>query len=191
MISANVEGVNIGECELDGLWRRAQERRLPIYLHPVFVEKSQRVARFGLTQIAQYTFDTTVGIGSLIFSGVLDRFPDLSLVLSHGGGTFPYILGRFDFMHEVMPRAAMGNAAQKKPSDYAGRFAYDTILHSPKALRFLADTVGVSQLVLGTDESFPPADLHALTSLEQAGFSAAEIKTIADTNPRRIFPLIR
>jgi aminocarboxymuconate-semialdehyde decarboxylase len=191
MVAANVEGVNIGECELDGLWQRAQERGFPIYIHPVFVEKSERVARFGLTQIAQYTFDTTLGAGSLIFSGVLDRFPNLSLVLSHGGGTFPYLLGRFDIMHEVMPRAAMGDVAQMKPSDYASRFAYDTILHSPKALRFLADIVGVGQLALGTDESFPPADLNALTNLKLAGFSPAEIKMIADANARRIFPLLR
>jgi aminocarboxymuconate-semialdehyde decarboxylase len=188
MVAANVEGVNIGECQLDGLWASSQERGLPIILHPVFVERSARVARFGLTQIAQYTFDTTLGVGSLIFSGVLDRFPALKLVLSHGGGTFPYLLGRFDVMHERMPRAAQGDVAQMPPSAYASRITYDTILHSPKALRFLADTVGVGQLMLGTDESFPPADRDPLLSLKQAAFSAAEIKMIVDTNPRRVFP---
>ena len=74
------------------------------------------------------------------------------------------------------------------PSAYASRIAYDTILHSPKALRFLADTVGVGQLMLGTDESFPPADRDPLTSLKQAGFSATEIQMIVETNPHRIFP---
>jgi len=189
MVAANVEGVNIGECQLDSLWARSQERGLPVIIHPVFVERSARVARFGLTQVAQYTFDTTLGVGSLIFSGVLDRFPALKLVLSHGGGTFPYLLGRFDVMHERMPRAAQGDVAQMPPSAYASRIAYDTILHSPKALRFLADTVGVAQLMLGTDESFPPADRDPLLSLKQVGFSAAEIKMIVDTNPRRIFPV--
>jgi aminocarboxymuconate-semialdehyde decarboxylase len=190
MVAANVEGVNIGECQLDGLWARSEARGLPIILHPVFVERSARAARFGLTQIAQYTFDTTLGVGSLIFSGVLDRFPALNLVLSHGGGTFPYLLGRFDVMHERMPRAAQGDVAKMPPSAYASRIAYDTILHSPKALRFLADTVGVGQLMLGTDESFPPADRDPLTSLKQAGFSATEIQMIVQTNPHRIFPAL-
>jgi aminocarboxymuconate-semialdehyde decarboxylase len=188
MVPANVQGINIGECHLDAFWAKAEALKLPIIIHPVLVDSAPRAARFGLTQIAQYTFDTTLGIGSLIFSGVLDRFPALSLVLSHGGGTFPYLLGRFDVMHARMDRANQQDVALKPPSSYANRIGYDTIVHAPKALRFLADTVGVEQLVLGTDESFPPADRDPLASLKQAGFSPAEIKLIADTNPRRLFP---
>jgi aminocarboxymuconate-semialdehyde decarboxylase len=188
MVSANIQGINIGECALDPLWTMAQAQALPIIVHPVLVEAAPRAARFGLTQIAQYTFDTTLGIGSMIFSGVLDRFPTLSIVLSHGGGTFPYLLGRFDVMHARMDRAGQGDVAQMTPSAYANRIGYDTILHAPKALRFLADTVGIAQLALGTDESFPPADRDPMASLKQAGFSAAEIELIADTNPRRLFP---
>jgi aminocarboxymuconate-semialdehyde decarboxylase len=190
MIPANLEGVNIGECELDPLWRRAEEIKVPVQLHPVSLEIAARTSRFGLTQIAQYTFDTTLAIGSLIFSGVLDRFPNLSFVLPHAGGTFPYLLGRFDIMHKAAPRAVTGDVAMHEPSAYASRFSYDTILHSPKALRFLADAVGIDQLALGTDESFPPADLAALQTLRNAGFSPAEIRTIAETNPRRIFSRI-
>ena len=175
MVSANIQGTNIGECELDPLWAAAQAQAMPIIVHPVLVEAAPRAARFGLTQIAQYTFDTTLGVGSLIFSGVLDRFPTLSLILSHGGGAFPYLLGRFDVMHARMDRAGQGDVAQKAPSAYAGRIGYDTILHAPKALRFLADAVGIGQLALGTDEAFPPADRDPMASLKQAGFSAAEI----------------
>lgn len=188
MVSANIQGTNIGECKLDPLWAVAQAQALPIIVHPVLAGAAPRAARFGLTQIAQYTFDTTLGIGSLIFSGVLDRFPTLSLILSHGGGAFPYLLGRFDVMHARMDRAGQGDVALMNPSAYANRIGYDTILHAPKALRFLADTVGIAQLALGTDESFPPADRDPLTSLKQAGFSAAEIEQIADGNPRRLFP---
>jgi aminocarboxymuconate-semialdehyde decarboxylase len=100
------------------------------------------------------------------------------------------LLGRFDVMHERMPRAAQGDVARMPPSGYASRIAYDTILHSPKALRFLADTVGIGQLMLGTDESFPPADRDPLTSLKQARFSATEIQTIVDINPQRLFPAL-
>ena len=188
MVSANIQGANIGECELDPLWAAAQAQALPIIVHPVLVEAAPRAARFGLTQIVQYTFDTTLGIGSLIFSGVLDRFPTLSLVLSHGGGAFPYLAGRFDVMHARMDRAGQGDVALMSPSAYANRIGYDTILHAPKALRFLADTVGIGQLALGTDEAFPPADRDPMTTLKQAGFSAAEIELIADGNPRRLFP---
>jgi aminocarboxymuconate-semialdehyde decarboxylase len=101
------------------------------------------------------------------------------------------LLGRFDVVHARIDRAGQGDVAQMMPSTYATRLGYDTIVHAPKALRFLADTVGIAQLALGTDESFPPADRDPMTSLKQAGFSSAEIELIADTNPRRLFPRLR
>jgi aminocarboxymuconate-semialdehyde decarboxylase len=156
-------------------------------VHPVLVGPAPRAAKFGLTQSVQYTYDTTLAAGSLIFSGVLDRFPRLTFVLSHAGGAFPYLAGRFDIMHARMDRAAQGDVAQRPPSAYAPLMAYDTIVHAPKALRFLADLVGVERLVMGTDYSFPPADLQPLDSLRAAGFSTADIETIVETNPRRLF----
>lgn len=112
---------------------------------------------------------------------MLDRFPELTLVLSHGGGAYPYLAGRFDIMHARMDKAAQADVAQKQPSAYAPMMAYDTIVHAPKPLN-------IDRLVLGTDYSFPPADLNPLESLRAAGFSAADIETIAETNPRWIFP---
>lgn len=191
MVSANVEGVNLGELPLDPLWAKAEAAGFPIIIHPVLVGPAPRAAKFGLTQSVQYTYDTTLAVGSLLFSGVLDRFPRLTLMLSHGGGTFPYLAGRFDIMHARMDRAAQGDVAQKPPSAYAASMVYDTIVHAPKALRFLADLVGVEQLVMGTDYSFPPADLQPLESLRQAGFSAAQIDALAEANPRRIFSRLR
>lgn len=188
MVSANIEGKNIGEAALDPFWSRAEKRGLPVIVHPVLVGAAPRAAKFALTQIAQYTFDTTLGIGSIIFSGVLDRFPALCLVLSHGGGAFPYLVGRFDVMHARMDRSAQGDVAQSAPSAYASRLAYDTIVHAPKTLRFLADTVGIERLVLGTDESFPPADLDPVANVLAAGFSTADVETITEVNPRLLFP---
>ena len=188
MISANVEGKNIGELTLDPLWAKAERLQLPVILHPVLTGPAPRTARFGLTQSVQYTFDTTLGIGSLLFSGVLDRFPNLTIVAAHGGGAFPYLAGRFDVMHARMNRAAQGDVARNAPSSYAPKMAYDTIVHAPKAVRFLADVVGLDRLVLGSDYSFPPADLQPLAGLRAAGLDAAQIDAIADTNPRRLFP---
>jgi aminocarboxymuconate-semialdehyde decarboxylase len=65
---------------------------------------------------------------------------------------------------------------------------YDTIVHAPKTLKFLSDFAGEQQLVLGTDYSFPPADLTPLENLRAAGFSTAQVTAITDENPRRLFP---
>ena len=187
MVPANVEGINIGELPLDHLWKKANDEGFPIIIHPVLTGPAPRAAKFGLTQSTQYTFDTTLGAGSLLYSGVLDRFPQLTIVLSHGGGAFPYLAGRFDIMHARMDRQAQGDVALHKPSDYAARFAYDSILHASKPLRFLADFVGIDRIMLGTDYSFPPADLTPMNTLRQAGFSPREIEQIAEQNPRRMF----
>jgi aminocarboxymuconate-semialdehyde decarboxylase len=187
IISSNIENVNLGELPLDPFWRKAEALGLPVLIHPVLVGPAPRAAKFGLAQVAQYTFDTTLGVGSLLMSGVLDRFPLLKLVLSHGGGAYPYLAGRFDIMHRRMDRAAQGDVAAKTPSAYASQMIYDSIVHAPKALRFLIDLVGLDNVALGTDYSFPPADMEPLALLRSAGLSAAEIAAIADGNPRRVF----
>jgi aminocarboxymuconate-semialdehyde decarboxylase len=189
IISSNIENVNIGELPLDPFWRKAEALSLAVLIHPVLVGPAPRAAKFALAQVAQYTFDTTLGVGSLIMSGVLDRFPRLKLVLSHGGGAFPYLAGRFDIMHRRMDKAAQGDVAAQFPSAYATRMVYDSIVHAPKALRFLIDVVGLDNVALGTDYSFPPADMEPLALLRSAGLSKAEFDAIADANPRRVFGL--
>ena len=186
IVAANIEGSNLGECDLDEYWAAAVGLGVPVFIHPVQPRPLPRGERFALNQIAQYTFDTTLAVGSLIMSGVLDRFPDLKLILSHGGGALPYLVGRFDCMHERMDRAAMGNVARAAPSAYLDRMHYDTIVHDAKALRFLAQQVGVERLVLGSDDPFPPADRDPLASLRAAGFTPDEMKAIGDDNPRRL-----
>jgi aminocarboxymuconate-semialdehyde decarboxylase len=171
IISSNIENINIGELPLDTFWRKAEALGMPVLIHPVLVGPAPRAAKFGLAQVVQYTFDTTLGIGSVLMSGVLDRFPGLK--------------------HRRMDRTAQGDVATKLPSAYATQMTYDSIVHAPKALRFLIDLVGLDNVVLGTDYSFPPADMEPLALLRTAGLAAAEIGAIADANPRRVFARLR
>lgn len=192
VLCTNVEEVNLGDLPLDEFWAEATALDGGVLLHPAAPGQGvARAARYGLMQIAQYTYDSTLCIGSLIFSGVLDRFPALRLLTCHGGGGYPYLSGRFDIMHARTDRKAMGNVAMRPPSHYLGRMYYDTIVHSPSILRFLADEVGVERVVLGTDYSFPPADEDPLDVLRRARFSPAELALITDGNPRRLFPQLQ
>lgn len=191
IVAANVEGVNLGELALDEYWAAAQELDVPVFIHPVQAEPLARTGRFGLNPIVQYTFDTTLTLGSLIFSGVLDRFPRLDFVVSHGGGALPYLMGRFDCMHERMHRSEQGNVAAGKPSSYLRRFHYDSILHDGDTLRFLGTRVGVDRIVLGSDDPFPPRDDDPLASVRAAGFDRDAVALIAEGNPRRLLRLPR
>jgi aminocarboxymuconate-semialdehyde decarboxylase len=187
VVGANVDGVNLGELALDDFFSAACGLNVPVFVHPVQAVPLQRSAKFALSQIVQYPTDTALCVGSLIFSGVLDRFPTLRLILSHGGGSFPYLLGRFDCMHERMDRAAQGDVARAPPSAYVRRFWYDTLLHHPGALRWLADQVSSDRLVLGSDYSFPPADHDPIGSVRRAAFSDADVWRILEANPRELF----
>jgi aminocarboxymuconate-semialdehyde decarboxylase len=188
IMSTNVEDVNLGDFDLDEVWSAAVRLDAGVLLHPAAPAQGKgRAARFGLAQIAQYTYDTTLCVGSLIFTGVLDRFPHLRLLTCHGGGAYPYLAGRFDIMHERTDRTAMGNVAAERPSRYLRRLYYDTILHSPQTLRFLVQEVGIERVVLGTDYSFPPADEDSLGTVRRAGFTAEETRLITEANPRRLF----
>lgn len=191
IISANIENVNLGEIALDPFWRKAEAMGLPVLIHPVYSVPTKRVDKFALAQIALYTYDTTLGAGSLLMSGVMDRFPGLKLLWSHGGGTFPYLAGRFDVMHKRMDKAQQKNVAAKTPSAYATQMHYDSIVHAPKALRFLIDIAGIGNIHLGTDYSFPPADMEPLDLLKAAGLSTADSEAISDGNPRRLFTRLK
>jgi aminocarboxymuconate-semialdehyde decarboxylase len=188
VVAANVEGVNLGELDLDAFWQTAVDLDVGVFIHPVQAQPSARSAKFALSQIAQYTVDTTFTVGSLIFAGVLDRFPALRILLSHGGGTFPYLSGRFDCMHERMDRSQQGDIAQNAPSAYLRRFYYDTILHDPSILQWLAQRVSVDRIALGSDYSFPPADLDPIGTVRKAGFSDSDYRRIVEDNPRALFP---
>jgi aminocarboxymuconate-semialdehyde decarboxylase len=191
IISSNIENVNLGEIALDPFWRKAEALGLPVLIHPVNVAPAPRAAKFALAQIALYTYDTTLGVGSLLMSGVMDRFPKLKLIWSHGGGSFPYLAGRFDIMHQRMDKASQGDVAAKPPSAYATLMHYDSIVHAPKALRFLIDIAGIGSVHLGTDYSFPPADMAPLALLKAAGLSKSDSDAISDVNPHRLFSRLK
>jgi aminocarboxymuconate-semialdehyde decarboxylase len=186
--ATNVEGANLGELPLDEYWAAAVELDVPVFLHPAQPAPAPRTGKFALNQIVQYTYDTTLCVGSLISSGVLDRFPKLRLILSHGGGALPYLIGRFDCMHGRSDKS-QGIVAQRQPSEYLRSMWYDTILHDPQALRYLAQRVKTDRIVLGSDDSFPPADRDPLASLRAAGFDAADTRRITEENPRELFRL--
>jgi aminocarboxymuconate-semialdehyde decarboxylase len=182
-----VEGRNLGECPLDEFWAACRALGAPVFFHPTQLMAPPRAARFGLNQICAYTNDTTMTVGSMISGGVMDRYPELEIILSHGGGSFPYLVGRFDRMHRAAAASVTGNVAMAEPSGYLRRFHYDTILHNGPALRYLRDLVGADRLLLGTDVPFPPGDPDALDSLRAAAFTEAEIHKIAEENPRALF----
>lgn len=126
---------------------------------------STRTQKYKLTNAVGNLVERTLLYGTLVFSGIMDRFPGLKPLLAHGGGYTAYGIARMDKVAGALegPSGAMtppfaeadGFLQQRPPSEYLQRFHYDCCTYSGPALRFLIDTVGIDQVVLGTDYPAP------------------------------------
>lgn len=187
VIATNIEGRNLDAPALDTFWSAAVELQVPLFLHPAEPMIPPRVQRYYLHALTYFLYDTTATVGAMLYSGVFDRFPELRVILSHGGGFFPYHAGRFDIIYRNLA-SAREHLAQP-PSAYLSRFYYDTIVHHPTALQFLRTMVGADRLLLGTDYPFPVADPDPVGLYAQAGFAAAEVQAMAGGTAQALFRL--
>jgi aminocarboxymuconate-semialdehyde decarboxylase len=134
---------------------------------------------------------------TLVFGGIVDRYPDLKLLLGHGGGYTAYGVARMDKVAGALegptdgltPPFGGGDGFSQKfpPSDYLDRFYYDCCTYSGPVLRFLIDTVGIDRVVLGTDYPAPMV-LHDAVSWVRGlpELTDAEKEAILSTNPTKL-----
>ena len=106
-----------------------------------------------------------MAICSMIFGGVLERFPKLKVCFAHGGGSFPFTIGRIEHGHNVRPDlCAVDN--EINPRKYLGSFYTDSLVHDPIALKLLIDVIGKDKVMLGTDYPFPLGELQPGSLIE-------------------------
>jgi aminocarboxymuconate-semialdehyde decarboxylase len=187
MIDPNVCGRALGDPGFDPFWNAAAELGVPVVVHPYALEAVERFGRHYLHNLIGYPFETTLAAGSLVLGGTLDRFGALDVVLVHGGGFFPYHVGRFDRAHEARPEARADGA--RRPSGYLRRFHYDSLLQSPSALAFLVRTVGADRVMLGSDHPFWLGDPAPLDVVRDAGLTSEAETAIRGGNALRLFHL--
>uniref|UniRef100_A0A3B4U8G2 2-amino-3-carboxymuconate-6-semialdehyde decarboxylase n=1 Tax=Seriola dumerili TaxID=41447 RepID=A0A3B4U8G2_SERDU len=109
--------------------------------------------------------ETTMAICSMIFGGVFERFPKLKVCFAHGGGSFPFTVGRIEHGHTVRPDlCAVDN--QISPRKYLGSFYTDSLVHDPTSLKLLIDVIGKDKVMLGTDYPFPLGELQPGSLIE-------------------------
>jgi aminocarboxymuconate-semialdehyde decarboxylase len=90
----------------------------------------------------------------LIFGGVLERLPALRVGFAHGGGTFPFTIGRIEHGFRMRPDL-VATDNKRAPREYFQRLYFDSCVHDPQALRYLLDVAGDDRIMLGTDYPFP------------------------------------
>lgn len=167
--------------EYEELWQVLERRRLPVLLHPGH-PADPRLDEFYLTNLLGYPFETTLAAANLVFGGVLDRYPGLDILLSHGGAAVAALVGRWD--RGVATRRPSVPQLPRAPLDYVRRFYVDTVTHSPAYVDFLVVTLGSDRLVLGSDWPFPMGTDSAQDAIDH--LSEDLLTAIRSTNPRRI-----
>ena len=158
-IGSNVNGISLGDSRFLGFFQEAQRLDLAVFvhaLHPTFIDRIGEE----LSNAIGFPTDTGLTIASLIQSGTADAVPGLRIAFSHGGGTFPFMLPRFQHAwggtwNEAPPtRGTSGNP----PAAAARRFFYDTLVFDARAIRYLIDMIGAGQLLIGTDYPYMPLE---------------------------------
>jgi aminocarboxymuconate-semialdehyde decarboxylase len=169
------------------VYERIEALGLPLFLHPVFVLDPQRLAPFYLANLLGNPFESAIAAAHLIFGGVLDRFPQLTVVLPHAGGAFPWLVGRLNRGWEKREDL---RTIKQPPVAYLRRFYYDTIGYSDAVLDFLVRTIGSDRVLMGSDYCFPIAyeqPVQVVTG--NAGLTDEAKQAILEDNARGLLKL--
>jgi aminocarboxymuconate-semialdehyde decarboxylase len=129
-----------------------------VFVHPWDMLGKERMGKYWLPWLVGMPAETSLAICEILFSGLLERLPRLRLAFAHGGGAFPYTLGRIDHAFHVRPDLCAVDTAVC-PRRQVERLYFDTLVHDAEALRYLLRTVGAQRLALGTDYPFPLGEL--------------------------------
>jgi aminocarboxymuconate-semialdehyde decarboxylase len=191
-IATTVDGRDLDDPDLEPFWSMAAELRCPVLIHPYVSLAGRGVSRYFLENLVGNPAESTIAIAHLLFGGVLDRHPDLRLVLVHGGGFSTWQAARWDRGFTAVPGLTRRGGIETRPTELLRRVYFDTVLHDPRTIDLLIRSVGVDRVVLGSDYPFPMGDLTPVDTLDAvAGLSDADRSSILGENVGRLLADIR
>jgi aminocarboxymuconate-semialdehyde decarboxylase len=186
-IPPNVCGQGLDEPQFEVFWEVAEALRMVVCIHPFDAAPHGMLARYGLGHLVGNPYDTGLAAALLIYGGVLERHPDLRVVLYHGGGAFPSLLGRLDMGYRVYPECQ--TAIPRPPSTYVTQFTFDIIAFRQDMLRYLIDTYGAERLVVGSDYPLPAGLAHPVAEVKALGLDAETESAVLGGNASRLLGL--
>ncbi len=156
---------NLDHTSLDVFWRTAENLSAAVFVHPWDMLGKRRMSKYWLPWLVGMPAETSLAICCLMLSGVFDRFPKLRFAFAHGGGSFPFTIGRIEHAFRARPDlVAVDN--KNNPRSYLAdngkpaRFYVDSLVHDATALRLLIKLFGAQRVALGSDYPFPLGESH-------------------------------
>jgi aminocarboxymuconate-semialdehyde decarboxylase len=176
-IGSNVNQLNLGEPRFFPIFEACQRLNLAVLVHPWEMMGEEQMRKYWLPWLVGMPAETSRAICSLIFSGVMERLPQLRFCFAHAGGSFLPTIGRIQHGFDCRPDlVAVDNPVP--PRAYLGRFWVDSATHDPALLRYVLDTAGEDKVCLGTDYPFPLGDLEFGRFIEEMQLPAATLDKI-------------
>lgn len=157
-IGTNVNQLNLSEPQFFDFFAACVEQDMAVFVHPWEMAGEADMQRYWLPWLVGMPAEVSRAICSLIFSGVLEKLPDLRICFAHGGGSFPATLGRIDHGFNVRPDLFPDNL--NGPRKYLTQMYFDSLVHEPAILDRLIDLAGSDRVMLGTDYPFPLGELQ-------------------------------
>lgn len=159
IVGSSWGGNMLSEDKFTPFWESANRNKAIVFVHPLLCT-DPRLGKRMMPNLIGVPWESTVCATDLLLSGMLTRYPDVKILLAHGGGLMPYQIGRMNKGYEMWK--AVSAELPEPPQMMIKKFWYDTVLWNPGALHYLTELVGEDKLVQGTDYPFdlcewPPA----------------------------------
>jgi aminocarboxymuconate-semialdehyde decarboxylase len=164
-VPASVDGDYLGHDRFEPFWAAAEAGGKVVFIHPT--TRAFDWPDYYLWNTVGNPFETTITAAHMVMAGVMERHPDLRVVLAHGGGALLALRGRLRHAHAAIAAAKV--RLREPPEASIKRFYFDTVTHDPRVLRDLADFVGADHVLLGTDHPFDMGDHDPLATVRAAG----------------------
>jgi len=153
-IGNHVGGRELNDAGIITFLQHCAAEGAAVFVHPWDMMGQERMGKYQLPWLVSMPAETQLSILWLILSGAFERLPrSLKLCFAHGGGSFPYLLGRVD--NAWRHRDIVREDCPQLPSSYVDRFYVDAAVFSNDALGLLVKTMGEDRVMLGSDYPFP------------------------------------
>ena len=177
----------LGDPAFAPVYEELNRRRAIVYVHPTQPRCCTGLVPGVTVSTIEYATDTSRTIASLIYSGTAAKFPNIRFVFSHGGGTVPFLLGRFERLADERTDAWLSEGA----APLLRKFYYEIAqANHPGALEALLAMAPLSNIVFGSDYPLRPAS-EAVEGLAAHEFTAAQRRAIDRENAERLIPRLR
>ncbi|MEP6513022.1 MAG: amidohydrolase family protein [Parafilimonas sp.] len=168
-IGSNINGKNLNEKDFFSFYKAAEELDCALFVHPWEMMGQEQMQKYWLPWLVGMPAETSRAICSMIFGGVFKHFPKLRVAFAHGGGSFPFTIGRIEHGFNVRPDlTAVDNNIN--PRNYLGKFWLDSLVHDADALHYLIKLISDEKICLGTDYPFPLGESQPGKLIEKMNF---------------------